>query len=167
MQLVLPSGEYEQSYRDYIQELGDEERYPFPLDFDYANFAELLAKIERFGQGIDLPDGFVPASTYWLVDGDDILGVSNLRHHLNDRIRRAGGHIGLSVRPSRRGGGLGSRLLGLTLAMAYERGIQSVHVHCHKNNESSAKMIVANGGYLESEISDGDDIVQRYIVNAS
>lgn len=166
MQLVLPSREYEQSYREYILELGDEERYPFPLDFDHSNFEELLAKLDKFRKGKDLPDGYVPASTFWLVDRDEILGVSNLRHFLNERIRHAGGHIGLGVRPTRRGQGLGLHLLGLTLQQAYALGITEVHIHCHKVNAPSAKMILANGGHLESEIEDDGEIIQRYVVHA-
>ena len=166
MQLVLPSRAYEQSYREYILELGDEERYPFPLDFDHSDFDGLLEKLEKFRAGKALPDGFVPASTFWLVDRGDILGVSNLRHYLNDRIRHAGGHIGLGIRPSKRGQGLGIHLLGLTLEKAYQHGITQVHIHCHKNNEPSSKMIIANGGVLESEIEDDGELIQRYVVDA-
>lgn len=119
MQLIRPNVEYEQSYRTYIQELGDEERYPFPLDFDHTDFKELLAKLEVFRNGNDLPEGVVPSSTYWLVDEKELLGVSNLRHHLNDRMRHAGGHIGLGIRPSQRGDGLGNQLLALTLSKAF------------------------------------------------
>lgn len=95
VQLVLPSKEYEQSYREYVLELGDEERYPFPLDFEHSDFDLLLEKLEQLSTGKDLPEGYVPATTFWLVDRVEILDVSNLRHYLNDRIRHAGGHIGL------------------------------------------------------------------------
>lgn len=94
LQLVLPDKQYEKSYRDYIHELGDEERYPFPLDFEYADFQKLLRRLEDFRAGINLPEGFVPSTTYWLVQGSDLVGVSNLRHYLNDRIRHAGGTLG-------------------------------------------------------------------------
>jgi predicted acetyltransferase len=124
VQLILPNPDYEASYRQYIHELGDEKRYPFPLDFDHTDFQELLAKLERFRNGTDIPDGFVASSTYWLVDDNELVGVSNLRHYLNDRIRRAGGHIGLGIRPSRRGSGLGKYLLRATIEQAMERGIQ-------------------------------------------
>ncbi|WP_018917274.1 GNAT family N-acetyltransferase [Vreelandella zhanjiangensis] len=166
MQLILPNLEYERSYREYIQELGDEERYPFPLDFDHSDFGKLLAKLETFKNGTDLQERLVPSSTYWLVDESEILGVSNLRHHLNHRIRHAGGHIGLSIRPTQRGSGLGRHLLALTLEKALERGIHPVHIHCHKHNLPSSQMIIANGGSLESEINDGGEIIQRYVINA-
>lgn len=164
VKLVSPDARYEQSYRSYIEELGDEERYPFPLDFEHGDFGELLLKLQRFEQGIDIPDGFVPSTTYWLVENDELLGVSNLRHHLNERIRRAGGHIGLGIRPSRWGEGLGNILLKLTLERAFARGLDPVHIHCHKANLASVRMIVANGGTLDSEIREAGDVVQRYLV---
>ncbi|AKC85484.1 GNAT family N-acetyltransferase [Pseudoxanthomonas suwonensis] len=164
--LVLPGRGYERSYRGYILELGDEERYPFPLDFEYRDFAALLRRLDEFANGIDIPEGFVPSSTYWLVEGGEIVGVSNLRHRLNERIRQCGGHIGLGIRPSRRGRGFGNALMALTIREARKRGIEDVHIHCHKGNEASARMIVRNGGVLDSEIEDGEPagIVQRYVV---
>ncbi len=165
MHLITPNAEYEASYREYIEELGVEERYPFPLDFDHSNFSILLTKLDNFRMGVDLPAGFVPSTTYWLVDGGEIVGVSNLRHFLNDRIRYAGGHIGLGIKPSKRGKGLSNLLLKLTIAKAVELGIHPIHIHCHKENIASARMIMSNGGKLESEIEEAGEVVQRYLVN--
>lgn len=147
-------------------ELGDEERYPFPLDFEHSDFAALLRRLDDFATGRNLPAEFVPASTYWLVQGSDLVGVSNLRHYLNDRIRHNGGHIGLGIRPSYRGRGLGNLLLALTIQEARKKGIAQVHVHCHKGNTASARMIARNGGKLDSEVSDAgsEEVIQRYLV---
>ena len=166
-ELVAPSRRYERSYKAYIEELGDEERYPFPMDFDHSDFAKLLARLDEFRLGVNVPEGYVPSTTYWLVKGEELLGVSSLRHHLNERIRHTGGHIGLGIRPSQRGTGLGKLLLKLTLEEAGKRGITEVHVHCYKHNEPSARMIVANGGRLESELQDRGKVVQRYLINAA
>lgn len=164
MHLILPNPDYEHSYRRYIAELGAEVRYPFPLDFDHSDFPRLLRRLQDFRDGIDLPEGFVPSATFWLVEGSELLGVSNLRLMLNERLMQHGGHIGLGIRPAQRGRGLGKLLLRLTLAEARTHGIDHVHVHCHKHNARSARIIVANGGVLESEAPLGPDIVQRYII---
>jgi len=166
VKLVLPCAAYKASYINYIQELGDEERYPFPLDFDHQDFSALLTKLENFSNGSGIPDNFVPATTYWLVDGEELVGVSNLRHYLNERLRYSGGHIGLGIRPSFRGKGLGKLLLALTIEKAVELGIKEIHVHCHKNNEASARMIRANNGSLESEFEEAGEALQRYVVSA-
>lgn len=167
MRLILPSPAYERSYRDYIQELGNEDRYPFPMDFDHTDFSALLERLETFRTGVDLPEGFVPSTTYWMIERKELIGVSSLRHFLNDRLKHSGGHIGLGVRPSYRGKGVGSRLLGLTIEKAGAFGIRHVHVHCYRHNEASARMIVRNGGHLQSEIHKGGKVVQRYIVNTA
>lgn len=168
-QLVRPAAVYERSYRDYIRELGDEERYPFPLDYDHDDFSALLQRLDSLAHGIGLPEGFVPSSTFWLVHGDELVGVSNLRHCLNDRIREIGGHIGLGIRPSFRGRGLGTLLLGLTIAEARRRGITPIHIHCQKHNAASTRIIVGNGGVLESEVLDAGsaELVQRYILEGA
>lgn len=169
LSLVLPGSKYEQSYREYIAELGGEERYPFQLDFDCRDFGALLQRLRHFSQGTDIPQGYVATSTYWLVDGPELVGVSSLRHTLNERIRECGGHLGLGIRPSRRGRGLGTKLLSLTLDKARGIGIGDTHIHCHKANAASVRMIVRNGGVLHSEIELGDpvEIVQRYVVRSS
>lgn len=162
--LIAPQIDYKESYLSYIKELGTEERYPFPLDFDHTDFSAMLNKIEDFNQGINLPDGYVPSSTYWLVADGEILGVSNLRHYLNERIRQVGGHVGLGIRPSVRNQGLSKELLKLTLSKAKEKGIHEIHLHCYKQNIASARMIIACGGSLDSEIKVESTLVQRFII---
>ena len=116
--LIEPNAEFEPSYREYIRELGNEERYPLPLDFDHSDFPSFLARLADFDAGRNSPAGYVASSTYWFVEGGKILGVSNLRHTLNEEIHRCGGHIGLGIRPSQRGRGLGAELMSLTIQEA-------------------------------------------------
>ena len=167
--LTFPEARFERSYNEYINELGSEVRHPFPLDFDHHDFPALLARIERCRQGIGLAPEFVASTTFWLVDGNDLVGVSNLRHCLNEWLQDYGGHIGLGVRPSRRNQGLGSHLLRLTIQQARSRGIDTVHVHCYRSNPASAKVIMRNGGALASEGRHGQasEIIQRYCIAAA
>lgn len=164
MKLIQPCAEYESSYTAYIRELGDEVRYPFPLDFDHSDFPKLLQRLRDFKHGANLPQGWVPSTTYWLVDGKELIGVSSLRAFLNEDLRHVGGHIGLGVRPSMRSRGLGKLLLKLTVDEARKQGLASLCVHCYKNNAPSARMIIANGGVLKSEVQAEGSIVQRYLI---
>ncbi|MEP7311918.1 MAG: GNAT family N-acetyltransferase [Pseudomonadota bacterium] len=168
MDLILPSLEYESSYRAYIRELGQETRYPFPLDYEHGDFPALLRRLANLANGTEVPEGFVPSSTFWLVDRSELIGVSNLRHYLNERIRQHGGHIGLGIRPSSRGRGLGRILLARTILEARARGIDEIHIHCRKGNVASARLIIGSGGVLSSEVAlEGtSEIVQRFRVAA-
>jgi predicted acetyltransferase len=121
-------------------------------------------------RGVGIPEGFVANTTYWLVDETgEVLGVSNLRHALTDKLRREGGHVGYGVRPSRRGQGLATAMLALTLEKARELGIDRVLITCGKENVSSAEVIRKNGGILESEdyIDERNETVQRYWISLS
>jgi predicted acetyltransferase len=154
MELVKPSNEYEVSYISYLAELGDEPRIPFPLTFPCQPFSELVIRLAAESQGVGLPEGFVANSTYWLVRGDRILGVSNLRHSLNPALMQCGGHIGYGVRPTEQGRGVGKEILRLTLLKARSRGIVRVLLTCDQSNAASRGVILANGGVLENEVAD-------------
>jgi len=164
MQLVSPSQKYKESYIGYIKELGSEERYPFTLDFEHSDFPKYLNTLENYSNGIDIPEDAVPSSTFWLVEGAELLGVTNIRHSLNDRIEYCGGHIGLGIRPANRGKGLGNLLMKLSIQKLVEMGVNPIHIHCYKDNIASAKVIIDNGGVLESEFSSGGKSIQRFVV---
>lgn len=167
MELVTPDIKYKASYLSYIEELGDEERYPFPLDFDYHDFKAMLLKIEDFKQGRDLPKGYVPSTTLWLVESDELIGVTNIRHHLNEQILTCGGHIGLSVRPSMRGKKIANYLMQQSIEYLAQRRVSPVHIHCYKSNLASANTIQHCDGVLASELTLDGVCVQRYLVETN
>lgn len=164
MMLINPTTKYKESYFEYILELGNEERYPFPLDFEHSDFAALLEKLADFKAGSNLPDGYVPSTTLWLVNDSELLGVTNIRHYLNENIKYCGGHIGLGIRPSYRGKGLGKLLMQQSIQYLKQQGVAPIHIHCYRDNLASASCIISNSGVLESEIRVNNHVVQRYIV---
>lgn len=167
VKLVAPAARLCDSYRGLVAEFvdGGEKFAPFVLGFDHADFDAMLARLADCSRGIGLPDGFVAHSTYWLVeDQERVVGVSNVRHALTPSLLREGGHIGYGIRPSARGRGLGREILRQSLRRAHDLDIADVLVTCGQANVASAKVIVGNGGALESEVfvPDRDEIVQRY-----
>ena len=166
-QLVVPIAKFEQAYADLADEYESkqEARIPFTLGLKFENFADLLRRLDDDSKGKNLPDGFVPHSSFWLVDLQDrILGVSNVRHELTDRLRREGGHIGYGIRPSERRKGYGTIILRKTLEKAREIGIRRALVTCDKQNIASRKVILSNGGIFDSEefIDSRGCVIQRF-----
>jgi len=104
-----------------------------------------------------LPEDRVPCTFYWILadapdspDGPaEVVGHLALRHELNDWLHELGGHIGYSVRPSRRREGHAGRALALALREARELGLERVLVTCDEDNEPSRRTIEGNGGVLE------------------
>ena len=126
-------------------------------------FDEYVTRLHRNSLGIDLDDGFVPYTTFWLMDADKdtIYGVSRLRHRLNAISQKEGGHIGYDVPPSLRNAGNATELLRQTIAKAKAMGIMRLLLTCDSDNRGSARVIVKNGGVLESQII--SDITRKFV----
>lgn len=166
LDLVAPRLDLVASYRGLVEEVRQqgEKPVPFTLEYPSGDPDALIARFERDRQGIDLPADFVPHSTFWLVQGREVVGVSSLRHRLSPVLLRHGGNIGYGIRPSARRKGFGREILKQTLRQARQIGLTRVLVTCGKQNERSVKVIAANGGVFESEefIAERGEIVKRY-----
>jgi len=166
VELVSPTAVLCESYRGLVSEIisAGETFVPFVLKFEHDDFSAFLRRLADCALGIDLPKGFVAHSTYWLVSGATVVGVSNIRHSLTDSLRREGGNIGYGIRPSARRRGFGTTILQKSLNRAAQLGMTRVLVTCGKDNVGSAKVIIRNGGLLESEeyLPARGEIVQRY-----
>jgi len=113
-------------------------------------FAAYVARLSREADDDQpLPAGRVHCTYWWITEEGTVLGAIALRHELNDFLLEAGGHIGYSVRPSRRRRGTAGWALGEALRHASMRGIIPVLVTCHVDNEASRRTIESRGGVLE------------------
>jgi predicted acetyltransferase len=170
LRFEIPSPGLADSYRGLVQEFVDrgEQLIPFILSLPNELFSEFLRQLDAWSRGEDLPAGFVPHSTFWLVRDDvEVVGVSNLRHRLTDELKIDGGNIGYGIRPSARGRGFANVLLRNTLDRARAMGLAEALLTCGKGNYASASTIVRNGGVLVSEafIESRGEIVQRYRID--
>lgn len=128
---------------------------PF-LDSSYQmaweEFPGWLAQRVDHSQGIGLPEGYVPATTFWLMDDGVPVALGCLRHRLTDALREYGGSIGYAVDASQRRKGYGKALLGLVIREARRMGIEGeLLVTAHPDNIGSRKVAEANGGELRRE----------------
>ncbi|NYJ73801.1 GNAT family N-acetyltransferase [Allobranchiibius huperziae] len=131
--------------------------YGLPSDRDEFLSRTTDSEIVRYftdaESGVGLPDGWVPCTTYWIVDDsapDIVLGSLALRHHIEtDFLREYGGHIGYGVRPSARGTGVASAALRAALLRAAALGIARVLLTCDEDNIASRRTIEGCGGVFE------------------
>ena len=169
-QLESPSLRLKDSYLSLVDEFRQrgEPLIPFPLKFFTGDFPAFIAGLEKCTRGEDLPTGFVPHETFWLVEnGGHVVGVSNLRYSLTDELRRIGGNIGYGIRPSARRLGHATTILRETLIKAKAQGIRRVLVTADKGNAGSVKTILKNGGVLDAEelLPGHPDITQRFWIS--
>ena len=129
---------------------------------------EWLANIQKNSCEETVMEGLVPATTYLAVRRADnrVVGMIDVRHHLNEFLLNSGGHIGYSVRLSERRKGYATEMVRLALVECRDRlNLSKVLIACDKENIASAKTILTNGGILENEIPEDDGITQRYWVS--
>ena len=154
--LVSPAVRYEPSYREAMAEFVAEGRAQELRSLPQrATFTSFVAELHDYARGRALPAGWVPMSTFWLVDADRFVGKLEIRHQLTELLHRAGGHVGYSIRPSMRRRGFGTQMLALALPKCREVGLERVLITCDTTNVGSRRIIEANGGQLEDLIPIG------------
>ena len=126
---------------------------------------EFLERTALFSDPDTVPEGYVPATQYlWVRKSDGVLvGMIHVRHRLNEKLERWGGHIGYSIRPTERGKGYAVPMLAAVLPYCRSLGLEKVLVTCDATNEPSRRTILANGGVFDgTALSDEGETVERY-----
>lgn len=158
--LKFPTINEKEKFIEYIKEYRLDNPNAKPLGCtEEVNYEEWLIKIEKESNGIDLEEGRVPSTVYFLMNEEDkIIAHISVRHCIdNDFLRLYGGHIGYGVRPSERRKGYATIMLHLALIKCNELGIKDVMISCKESNIGSAKTIENNLGvqkeliYIEDE----------------
>jgi len=160
VRLALPSREYLPSYLRAIKEY--EKQKVDTYDFVDPRRCDIIKRADDFRNGRNLPEGWVSATSLWLVIGHEYIGEVSIRHALTDLLLRFGGHIGYAVRYSLWGKGYGTKMLAMALEYAKEViGLQSVLITCNDDNGGSIRVIERNGGILQDKITNRVDGEER------
>ncbi len=131
-----------------------------------------LGRLKELEEGIDLPEGWVPMSTRWLVEnnaGDKrVVGEARIRHALSPSLEIEGGHVGYFIHPDHRGRGLGSAVLALSLCELAGIGVGRALVTCNADNLLSRRVIERNGGVFDRHTispKSGKQVMRFWILN--
>ncbi len=151
MELIKPTKQYEDSWLKGMREFDEAGDIGFWNLYEGSHdLDKVIEQVNQYSKGESLPDGWVPATTYWLIDEGEFVAHVNIRHALNERLKRIGGNIGYAVVPSCRRRGYGEKILGLALLKAKEIGLKKILLTCDDANSASQKIIERNGGVLDS-----------------
>ena len=139
------------------------------LDKYLDNYEGWVEKLEYY-YTITPSETLVPSRTFFLVRVNDnkIVGMINIRLTLNERLKKLGGHIGYSIRPTERQKGYNKVNLYLGLEVCREYGIKDAMLTCYKDNIASSKTMKALGGKLIEEWNEetrDNKRMQKYFIN--
>ena len=91
----------------------------------------------------------------------------DIRLALNETLRKYGGNIGYSIRPTERRKGYNKINLYMALKVCNENGLEKVMLDCDKTNLGSANTIKSLGGSLTKEEYNNESktVMQDYWIN--
>lgn len=158
--LVLKKINYEDIDKEYEaiikiphNENGFENKYYNVSKEKFKN--EIIPKLLKNSEGVDLPEGYVPDTYFFLWNNQEIIGLFKIRHYLNDALKNGAGHIGYTILKNYRKNGYATK--GLELAIEECKKIikeDEIYLSSHKSNPSSLKVQIKCGAYLYGENED-------------
>lgn len=153
--LTEPNKKYKSTFENYVFSYkGDGEEYYFnKYKAALENFEGYLKVLKNYSQGIALEDDEVATSTFWLINRDEVVGITRLRH----KEVEFDGHIGYDISPKFRNKGFGTLILKLVIEKCKDLELKEVIITCHINNEASRKIIEKNDGILLDTIFDKEE----------
>lgn len=112
----------------------------------------------------NLPENYVPASTFLIYANETLVGFMNVRHTLNTFLEEAGGHIGYMIHPHHRRKGYAKAALKDALSYAKDGlKLSRVLITCSVDNEASKKTIKSVGGIYQNTVDNAQlGTVHRY-----
>ncbi|MBC6002632.1 GNAT family N-acetyltransferase [Paeniclostridium sp. NSJ-45] len=165
IKLVKLSNSMEIKLRDFLLESQDLPEVFKLIDND---FNKTVQEYENYSNGINLPKGFVPYTIFYAVDTNtnNIVGQMSVKHELNDYLKFRVGHIGCYVCPSQRKKGIGTKMLEQVIGFCKDINLDRILITCDESNIGSNKIILNNGGVLESKEIDSNGVeFNRYWLN--
>ena len=148
LKLVKPSKKYLnlflQALADYNQ---DENQFkdvaikPLIQAIKENKVEEYFKQMGDYSKGKNLPDGYVPSTTFWLIDGKEYIGTFVIRHYLTPKLEEWGGHIATNIAPKYRG--KYSSFIGIKSCLDEARkiGLKRVLMTCDERNSASYRAI--------------------------
>lgn len=135
------------------EENGFENRYYNVTKDEFLN--QVIPRLLKNSEGLELPDGHVPDTYYFLWNDNKIVGLFKIRHYLNDFLRNGSGHIGYGILPEYRGKGFATQ--GLLLAIEKCKEIireDEIYLSVNKDNPASLKVQLNCGAFIVGETED-------------
>ena len=105
-----------------------------------------------YSEGKNLPEGYVPDTTLFLWNDDEIVGQFRIRHYLCESLIEGAGHIGYFIAKDFRGKGYATEGLRLCLLEAAKIVPEDEsYLRVNKSNTASLRVMLNNGGYIHHD----------------
>ena len=116
----------------------------------FDDYKKWLIEQDDHHLGINLPEGWVSYTTYFLYDNNIPIGIGRVRHESNEYLQKVigAGEIGYGISKVYRGKGYGNILFQELIKKCKEFGYEKIMLFPYKDNLVTIKIMIKNGGKL-------------------
>lgn len=127
----------------------------------YEQYREWLQKEDDISKGINMPEGWIPATTYFLYINDVPVGYGRVRHSSSEYLENSigAGNLGYGISKEYRGKGYGNILFTELLKKCKDFGYTEIKLFPLKSNEATVKIMLRNGGKIVGNFKDEKHII--------
>lgn len=131
-------------------------------NLSYDEYKEWLRVTDHHSIGVDLPEGWIPYTTYFLYVDDIPVGYGRVRHSSSEYLETVvgAGNLGYGIAKGHRGKGYGSILFKELLKKCKEIGYTEIKLFPMKNNEPTVKIMLKNGGQIIGDFNNQKHIIR-------
>lgn len=128
----------------------------------FEEYKKWLIVQDNYHLGRNLPEGWIPNTTYFLYDNGIPVGIARVRHGTNEYLQKVlgAGEIGYGISKNYRGKGYGNVLFKEILKKCKEFGYDKITLFPHKNNEATIKIMLKNGGKIIGTFNEEKIIIE-------
>jgi predicted acetyltransferase len=150
-----------------LQEI-DENEYGFTNEvkgMSFDDYKKWLVQENDYSKGQNLPDRWIPQTTYFLYAGEQPVGIARVRHYSCDLLEKQGvGNFGYAIAKPYRGKGYGNALLLYVLKKCKLHGYKKIKSFIDIDNVASNKVFIRNGSKLIGVFNGKKNIYETTII---
>lgn len=130
-------------------------------NLSYEEYKEWLQEVDNHSKSIDLPDGWVPYTTYVLYINDVPVGYGRVRHTSSEHLENVigAGNLGYGISKKYRGKGYGNILFKELLKKCKYFGYKEIKLFPLKSNKVTVRIMLKNGGEIIGDFKEEKHII--------
>lgn len=130
-------------------------------NLSYREYKKWLQEADNHSQGVNLPKGWIPYTTYILYVDDIPVGYGRVRHSSSEYLETVvgAGNLGYGISKEYRGKGYGDILFKELLKKCKEYGYNEIKLFPLKTNEATIKIMIKNGGKIIGDFKNEKHII--------